>query len=192
MGKYFFLAFFSLTLFADPPQSPKHLWRNANDYKHYFLYEKSTNTWVETINCAVYYRFTKVSSDYNNLVLYDAGRKLYVSLSYGDMKLRFAHEPAFKFYQAGSFDKRVRFFHQYGGQWSGTISRKNACAWEEQFPGVSGPSYFFRKYGEDAASIYLLDSSRNMRVKLNQGDMWLQASGQPSFSYFKNGYWSEY
>jgi len=182
---------FSFLAVADPTTSPKNLWRNANDYKHYILYDSTTKTWVETVNCAVFYRFTKVNSDLNNLYLYDASRKMNVRLNYDGMWLRLDSEPAWKFYQYGTFDKRVRFFHQYGGQWTGTVSRKNACAWEENLAGGSGIAWRFTAYGEDKAAVYLYDSSRNMRVKLNAADMWLQPSGQASFSYFKAGYWSE-
>lgn len=177
---------------ADPPTSAKNHWRNANDYKHYVLYERSSNTWVETINCNPVYRFTKVSSDLNNLILYDAGRKLSVKLNYDGMWLKFDHEAAYKLYQYGTFDKRVRFFHQYGGQWTGTLSRLHGCAWEELLAGGSAPAFRFKAYGEDASSVFLYDGTRNMRVRLNAADMWLQPSGQAQFSYFKGGYWSEY
>jgi hypothetical protein len=177
---------------ADPPTGPKYFWRNRNDYKHYVLYEKSSNTWVETVNCVPAWRFTKISSDLNNLYLRDAGRKLTVKVNYDGMWLKFDNQTSFSFYQPGAFEKRVRFFHQYNGQWTGTVSRKNGCAWEELLAGGSAPSFHFKAYGEDASSAYLYDGSRNMRVRLNAADMWLQPSGQPTFSFFKTGYWSEY
>jgi len=111
------------------------------------LYEKSTNTWVETVNCTPAWRFTKVGSDLNNLILYDAGRKLRVKLNYDGMWLKYDHETSYAFYQKGSFEKRVRFFHQYNGQWTGTLSRKHGCAWEELLAGGTAPSYHFKAYG---------------------------------------------
>ncbi len=177
--------------FADPPTSPKNFWRNSNNYGHYVLYERSSNTWVETVNCTPAWRFTKVSSDLNNLILYDAGRKLSVKLNYDGMSLKYDHESAYTLYQRGSFDKRVRFFHQYNGQWTGTLSRKNGCVWEELLAGGTAPSFHFKAYGEDASAVFLYDSSRNMRVRLNAAQMYLQPSGQAQFSFFKGGYWSE-
>lgn len=186
------LGWVSHSAVGDPPPSPKNFWRNTNHYNHYLLYEKSSNTWVETVNCTAAWRFTKVSSDLNNLILYDAGRKLRVRLNYDGMWLKYDHEADYKFYQKGTFDKRVRFFHQYNGAWTGTVSRKNGCAWEELLAGGSAPTYFFKAYGEDAGSVFLYDASRNMRVRLNAADMWLQPSGAATFSFFKGGYWSEY
>lgn len=176
---------------ADPPVSPKNHWRNANDPKHYLLYEKASNTWVETVNCIPMWRFKKVSSNLNNLYLRDESRKLNVQLNYDDMRLKFDNEPAYKFYQKGTFDKRVRFFHSYNGQWTGTVSRLNGCSWEELLAGGSKPSWFFKAYGEDANSVYLYDGSRNMRVRLDAANMYLQPTGQATFSFFKTGYWSE-
>jgi hypothetical protein len=184
-------AFIGFAAVADPPTSAKTHWRNTNYYSHYVLYERSTGTWVETINCKPVYRFTKVSSNLNDLILYDAGRKLSVKLNYDGMYLKFDNEAAYKFYQPGTFDKRVRFFHQYNGQWTGTLSRLHGCAWEELLAGGTAPSWHFVAYGEDANSVYLYDKSRNMRVRLNPSDMWLQPSGQGTFSFFKTGHWSE-
>lgn len=187
----FLIGFIGIQAFADPPPSPKNLWRNSNYYNHYVLYERKTNTWIETVDCKALWRFTKQSSDLNNLYLRDAGRKLTVKLSYDGMYLKYDNESAFKLYQRGTFDKRVRFFHQYNGQWSGTVSRGHACNWEELLAGSQAPNFRFKVYGENASSVFLFDASRNMRVKLNTGDMWLQEKGQANFSYFKNGYWSE-
>ncbi len=183
--------FFGLGVKADPPTSPKNHWRNHNDPKHYILYESSSATWVETVNCTAMWRFKKISSDLNNLYLRDEGRKLTVRINYDDMQLKFDNEPAFHFYQKGTFDKRVRFFHQYNGQWTGTLSRLNGCAWEERLAGDAKPAWFFKAYGEDANSVYLYDGSRNMRVRLDAANMYLQPSGQANFSLFKGGYWSE-
>ncbi len=185
-------AFIGVAAVADPPIGAKNHWRNANYFNHYFLYDKPTNTYVETVNCTAAWRFTKVSSDLNNVILYDASRKLSVKLNYDDMFLKYDHETAWKPYQKGTWTKRVRFFHQYNGQWSGTVSRKHGCAWEELLAGNSKPSFYFKAYAEDANSVLLLDTSRNMRVKLNAADMHLQPSGQGNFTFFKGGYWSEY
>jgi hypothetical protein len=184
--------FLATSAVADPPTSPKHHWRNRNDYKHYFLYERATNTWVETIHCNPVYRFKRTGGDLNTLYLYDAGRKLTVKLNYDGMWLKFDHEANYAFYQYGTFDKRVRFFHQYNGQWTGTLSRLHGCNWEELLAGGSAPSFRFKAYAEDANAVLLHDASRNMRVRLNAADMWLQPNGQSSFSFFKGGYWSEY
>ena len=177
---------------ADPQPSAKTFWRNSHDYRHYVLYEKSSNTWVETVNCTPAWRFTKVGSDLNNLYLRDASRKLSVKLNYDGMWLKFDHESSYSFYQGGSFAKRARFFHQYQGQWTGTLSRNHGCAWEELLAGGTAPAFRFKAYGEDASSVFLYDSSRNMRVRLDTAQMWLQPKGQTQFSFFKSGYGSEY
>ena len=148
-------AWVGLAAVADPTGSAKNFWRNANHYNHYVLYERNSNTYVETVDCKAAWRFTKVSSDLNNVILYDAGRKLRVKINYDGMYLKFDHEPAYKFYQKGSFDKRVRFFHQYNGQWTGTLSRKHGCAWEELLAGNSTPTFHFKAYGENAGSVFL-------------------------------------
>ncbi len=183
--------FFSVIASADPTGSAKTFWRNANYYNHYLLYEKSSNTYVETVDCKVRWRFTKFGGNLNEVILRDAGRKLNVKLSYDGMWLKFDSDPAYKFYQKGTFDKRVRFFHNVKGTWTGTVSRKPGCAWEELLAGGTSPAWHFRIYGEDAGSSYLYDASRNMRIRLNKDDMWLQESGKPVFAFFKKGYWSE-
>lgn len=177
---------------ADPPPAPKNLWRNTNYYDHYIIYEQSSNTYIETVGCKAAWRFTKIGGDLNSVILRDASRKLNVKITYGDMSLKFDSDAAYKFYQYGTFSQHVRFFHQYNGQWTGTVSRKAGCQWEELLAGHTTPSWYFRSYGEDANSAYLYDSSRNMRVRLDNGEMWLQQSGQPVFSFFKKGYWSAY
>lgn len=176
---------------ADPGGSAKNFWRNTTYYNHYVLYEKSSNRYVETVDCKARWRFTKIGGNLNELILRDAGRKLNMKISYDGMWLKFDHEPAYKFYQKGTFDKRVRFFHQNNGVWTGTVSRSSGCAWEELLAGGSSPSYRFKLYGEDANSVFLYDSSHNLRLRLNTADMWLQQSGKPVFAFFKNGHWSE-
>ncbi len=176
---------------ADPTGSAKNLWRNTSYYNHYILYERSTNTYAETVDCKPLWRFTKIGGNLNEVILRDAGRKLNVKITYDGMWLKFDSDAAYKFYQKGTFDKRVRFFHNVNGKWTGTVSRKHGCAWEELLAGGSKPSWHFKIYGEDNTSSYLYDASRNMRVRLNEKDMALQLSGKPSFAFFKNGYWSE-
>ncbi len=181
-----------MSLHADPPTSPKNFWKNSNYYHHYIMYEKSSATWVETINCNVAYRFTKVSSNLNELVLYDASRKLYVKLSYDGMWLKAANEANFTFYQKGTFEKRIYFYHQdTAGKWTGTLTRKNGCVFEELLAGGSKPSYYFKAFGGGTGQDFLYDSSRNMRVRLDATEMWLQPSGQPQYGFFKRGYWTE-
>jgi hypothetical protein len=179
-------------LLADPPPAPKTFWRNTNYYNHYILFDSATNTYVETVNCKAAWRFTKIGGDLNNIILRDAGRKLNVKLSYGSMWLKFDTDADYKFYQYGTFEQKARFFHQVNGTWTGTLSRGNGCQWEELLAGHSTPSFHFVAYGENAASVFLYDKSRNMRVRLDAAEMWLQQSGAAVFSFFKKGYWSAY
>ncbi len=199
MGAMRFLRFWSvavalvagLSAAGDPPPTPKNFWRNANYYNHYVLFDRATNTYVETVNCKAAWRFARTGGNLNEVYLRDASRKLNMKISYDGMWLKFDHEADYKFYQKGTFDKRVRFFHNVNGTWTGTVSRLPGCAWEELLAGNTRPSWFFSSFGENASSVFLYDKSRNMRVRLDGAAMFLQQSNQPNYGFFKNGYWSE-
>jgi len=107
------------------------------------------------------------------------------------MWLKFDSDPAYKFYQKGTFDKRVRFFLDALGQWTGTISRLPGCKWEELLAGNTRPSWFFTTLDQSASYVVLYDQSRNLRVRLDATAMFLRGCNQPAYGFFKNGYGSE-
>jgi len=51
--------------FADPPRPSHDHWRNTKYAGHYVRYDYASKTYVETINCQVYYRFKLVSNELN-------------------------------------------------------------------------------------------------------------------------------
>src|SRR4051812_24989246 len=92
-------AFVGGTAIADPPPTPKNFWRNTNYFNHYVLYERATNTYVETVDCKPLWRFTKVGGNLNEVILRDEGRKLNVKISYDGMYLKADNQAAYQFYQ---------------------------------------------------------------------------------------------
>lgn len=175
--------------FADPPPASHDHWRNTNYPSHYILYDQTSHTYVETVDCRVFWRFTVVANELNQITLYDASRGMTVRLTYDGMYLKPAGQRDFTFYQAGTFDTRTLFRHNdANGAYTGTIIKRNACAWEEYFPGNSAPAYRFVQSGIDANAVEMYDQGRNMTVRLDVGRMYLRQGNGP-FNFFKNGRW---
>ena len=176
-------AFFATVARADPPIASHDHWRNTNYPSHYVLYEPQSASWVETVDCRVVNRFREVSNALNTLTLYDQSRDMAMRLTYDGMYLK-AHGAAdFSLYQYGTFDTRKSFRHA-----DGVIAKRNACAWEEWFPGGSQPAFRFVQSGVDAAAVELYDSSRDIGVRLENGQMLLRQGNAP-FSFIKSGRW---
>jgi hypothetical protein len=174
---------------ADPPRASHDHWRNTSYPSHYVLYDNASRTWVETVDCRVLWRFTALSNEMNVLTLYDASREMTVRLTYEGMFLKPAGAADFSFYQPGTFDTRTLFEHRdANGTYSGTIIKRDACRWEERFPGGSGPAFTFTTGTATPQWVEIYDGSRDLTVRMDAGSMYLRF-GQGATNFFKNGRW---
>lgn len=174
---------------ADPPRPLHEHWRNTNYPSHYVLYDNQSRTWVETVDCRVANRFTQVSNENNTLNLFDASRGMAMRLTYEGMFLKAAGASDFTIYQYGTFDTRTLFEHSdANGAYTGSIVKRDACAWEEWFPGGSAPSYRFVQSAVSPDAVEIYDGSRDIGVRLEASRMLLRQGNTP-FSFFRPGRW---
>lgn len=177
------------TALADPPRASKYHWRNTAYPSHYILYDFASRTYIETIDCRVFYRFTLVENGVNTLTLYDQSRDMTVRLDYEHMYLKPSGSAGFTLYQNGTFDSRIQFSHNDAqGNYTGSISKKAACVWEEWFPGGRSPSFTFVQSSVNNDAVEVYDRSRDMTVRMDAGRMWLRQGNAP-FGFFKDGHW---
>lgn len=169
---------------ADPPRANHYHWRNTNYPSHYVLYDYASRTWIETVDCRVFNRFTLVRNEVNTLTLYDASRDMTMLLNYEGMFLKAHGASGFSFYQNGTFDTRTLFQHA-----DAAISKHHACVWEEWFSGASRPTFSFVQSAVSPDAVELYDRSRDIGVRLESSRMLLRQGNVP-FSYFKAGRWN--
>ena len=179
----------STTAFADPPPASHHYWRNTAYPGHYVLYDQATQTWVETVNCQVLWRFALVRNEVNMITLYDASRGMTVKLDYQGMWLLPQGAAGFSLYQVGTFDTRTQFEHwDANGVYTGAITRLHGCGWHEWFPGGSSPAFQFVDSATSGDAVEIYDRGRDLFVRMDATRMYLKF-GQNAYQVFKNGRW---
>ncbi len=189
-----FLVSLTLTLaatsaFADPPRPNHDHWRNTAYPGHYVLFDRASNSYIETVNCTAAWRFTLVSNQNNTLTLYEASRGMTMMLNYDGMYLKAQGASDFTFYQAGTFDTRTIFYHNdAAGNYTGSISKGHGCEWSEWFPGYPSASFHFVEKSTTAGGVEMYDGSRDLYVWLNANSVSLKA-GNGAYAFFKNGHW---
>jgi len=74
-------------------------------------------------------------------------------------------------------------------QGNSTLFKQVGAAWQEFQNGSTTPTFSFIQTGADANYVYLLDSSRNMRVALGDGAMYWRANGGGQWNAMYTGGW---
>ena len=179
----------SQSVFADPPPASKDYWQNANYNGHYVLYDSVSRTYVETVDCKIFWRFTLLAKSMNVVTLYDKSRDMTVQLTYGGMYLKAKGAAGFTFYQKGTFDTRNQFTHvDPHGTYSGALTKLNACQWVEYLAGSHTANWHFVETARNSDNVDLFDASRSLTVRLSKDRMLLKIGNNP-FGFFKKGHW---
>lgn len=185
------LGFAALTTaaFADPPRPSHDHWRNTDYAGHYVLYDRASNSYIETVGCRAAWRFTLVRNETNAIELYDASRGMGMRLDYDGMWLKPAGQADWSLYQRGTFDTRKMFYHNdVNGNFTGTVLKSHGCEWQEWFPGVGSASFRFVERNTTRDAVELYDGSRDLWVKLDATHMYLRTGANP-YGFFKGGHW---
>lgn len=189
MALMFLAQVFASPAFADPPRANHYHWRNTDYPSHYLQYDYASRTWLETVDCRVLWRFHLESNGVNQLDLIDDSRGMRVRLNYEGMWLKAAGAADYSFYQRGTFDTRTQFFHyDAAGNFTGAITKKPGCVWDEQFAGQSAPTFHFVQSAISNAAVEIYDASRTLWVLLSGNRMDLRQGTGP-YGFFKNGHW---
>jgi hypothetical protein len=172
--------------------SPSYIqWRENGDGGHYLLYDFAARLWVETINCRPAFYFTETSNADGELQLYDASRGMHVAILDGAMWLWPQGATSWSRYKEGFLDARTTYYEEDGGGGIvGTFTRRHGCVWEERFGGTATPDFSFYETTTDSGEVVMYDGSRDIYVRLRQGQMELRQGASGAFQFFRAGHWS--